>query len=74
MGRIRLCMVYATGDRPQGCGRDPKESDRPLRKLGRNVATETLRKDKLAEQRRALPDEPGVYLFRDTRGRVIYVG
>ena len=28
----------------------------------------------LAEQRRALPEKPGVYLFRDTRGRVIYVG
>ena len=28
----------------------------------------------LAEQRRALPDQPGVYLFRDERGRVIYVG
>jgi excinuclease ABC subunit C len=28
----------------------------------------------LAEQRRALPDQPGVYLFRDVRGRVIYVG
>ena len=28
----------------------------------------------LAEQRRALPDRPGVYLFRDSRGRVIYVG
>ncbi|HEX3510382.1 MAG TPA: excinuclease ABC subunit UvrC [Solirubrobacteraceae bacterium] len=28
----------------------------------------------LAEQRRALPDQPGVYLFRDGRGRVIYVG
>jgi excinuclease ABC subunit C len=28
----------------------------------------------LSEQRRALPDKPGVYLFRDTRGRVIYVG
>jgi len=38
------------------------------------VATQTLRKDKLAEQRRALPDQPGVYLFRDVRGRVIYVG
>ena len=38
------------------------------------MATETLRKDKLAEQRRALPDQPGVYLFRDGRGRVIYVG
>ncbi|MFZ1155596.1 MAG: excinuclease ABC subunit UvrC [Solirubrobacteraceae bacterium] len=28
----------------------------------------------LAEQRRTLPDKPGVYLFRDARGRVIYVG
>ncbi len=28
----------------------------------------------LAEQRRALPDKPGVYLFRDAAGRVIYVG
>ncbi len=30
--------------------------------------------DKLTEQRRSLPDAPGVYLFRDVRGRVIYVG
>src|SRR5215212_9230372 len=29
---------------------------------------------KLAEQRAGLPDQPGVYLFRDGRGRVIYVG
>jgi excinuclease ABC subunit C len=28
----------------------------------------------LTAQRRALPDQPGVYLFRDERGRVIYVG
>src|ERR1700730_13808013 len=28
----------------------------------------------LSEQRRALPDQPGVYLFRDGRGRVVYVG
>jgi excinuclease ABC subunit C len=26
------------------------------------------------EQRRNLPDQPGVYLFRDAKGRVIYVG
>jgi excinuclease ABC subunit C len=27
-----------------------------------------------ADRRRELPDEPGVYLFRDKRGKVIYVG
>ena len=27
-----------------------------------------------ADRRRELPDEPGVYLFRDAKGRVIYVG
>src|ERR671925_554962 len=32
------------------------------------------RAGRLAEQRRGLPDQPGVYLFRDGRGRVIYVG
>jgi excinuclease ABC subunit C len=31
-------------------------------------------KASLAEQRRALPDQPGVYLLRDHQGRVIYVG
>jgi excinuclease ABC subunit C len=47
------------------------------------AATDTLtekrtggdaRRASLAEQRRALPDQPGVYLFADARGRVIYVG
>jgi excinuclease ABC subunit C len=28
----------------------------------------------ITEQRRNLPDQPGVYLFRDGKGRVIYVG
>jgi excinuclease ABC subunit C len=32
------------------------------------------RNERLREQRRGLPDQPGVYLFRDVRGRVIYVG
>jgi len=32
------------------------------------------RKASIAEQRRSLPDQPGVYLFRDAKGRVIYVG
>jgi excinuclease ABC subunit C len=30
--------------------------------------------ERLREQRLSLPDQPGVYLFRDRRGRVIYVG
>jgi excinuclease ABC subunit C len=32
------------------------------------------RAERLTAQRRGLPDQPGVYLFRDRRGRVIYVG
>jgi excinuclease ABC subunit C len=31
-------------------------------------------KASLGEQRRGLPDQPGVYLLRDGRGRVVYVG
>src|ERR1700756_355943 len=38
------------------------------------MAVDTPTEDKLREQRRALPAQPGVYLFRDVRGRVIYVG
>src|SRR5690349_16331009 len=30
--------------------------------------------ERLREQRLSLPDQPGVYVFRDRRGRVIYVG
>jgi excinuclease ABC subunit C len=30
--------------------------------------------DSVAEQRKRLPDSPGVYLFKDTKGRVLYVG
>jgi excinuclease ABC subunit C len=37
-------------------------------------AAQQDRAGRLAEQRRGLPDQPGVYLFRDSRGRVIYVG
>ena len=35
---------------------------------------DTTRGASLAEQRRNLPDGPGVYLFRDASGEVIYVG
>src|SRR6478735_6501097 len=32
------------------------------------------RRSRLAEQRKRLPDGPGVYLFRDAKSKVIYVG
>src|SRR2546423_6890799 len=35
---------------------------------------ESDRSERIAAQRRALPDAPGVYLFRDARRRVLYVG
>ncbi len=38
------------------------------------MAIDTPLEERLREQRRALPDQPGVYVFRDARGRVIYVG
>jgi excinuclease ABC subunit C len=34
----------------------------------------TATEDRLREQRRALPDGPGVYLFRDEHGKALYVG
>src|SRR2546430_8492913 len=43
----------------------------PARILGL-MATKVA--DRLTEQRRNLPDQPGVYIFRDADGRVLYVG
>ncbi len=37
-------------------------------------SVETATGESVAEQRRALPDEPGVYIFRDGEGKVLYVG
>jgi excinuclease ABC subunit C len=34
----------------------------------------TAAADRVTEQRRALPDGPGVYIFRDASGKVLYVG
>ena len=39
-----------------------------------NPTTSAARRPRLAEQRRSLPDQPGVYLFRDAKRKVIYVG
>jgi excinuclease ABC subunit C len=38
------------------------------------ATTSEGRRSKLAEQRKKLPDGPGVYLFHDAKGKVIYVG
>jgi len=40
----------------------------------RDAPDSPTRTERLSAQRRALPDQPGVYLFHDARGRVIYVG
>src|SRR6266496_5904333 len=38
------------------------------------ATTSEGRRTRLAEQRKTLPDGPGVYLFHDAKGKVIYVG
>jgi len=38
------------------------------------TADTASRDERISAQRRALPDSPGVYLFRDARRRVLYVG
>ena len=45
-----------------------------LSSLGMATTTPTEREERIKQQRRQLPDSPGVYLFRDNRKRVIYVG
>ncbi len=38
------------------------------------VKDETDRAGRLREQRHSLPDSPGVYVFKDEKGKVLYVG
>ncbi len=38
------------------------------------VKDSTDRDERVLEQRRGLPDSPGVYLFKDEKGKVVYVG
>jgi len=38
------------------------------------VKDETSREERLRRQRRSLPDSPGVYVFKDDKGKVLYVG
>ncbi len=59
-------------------GRSPFGGVRPTPILDRVPSSSTVerpdRATRIAAQRRSLPDTPGVYLFRDTKGRVLYVG
>jgi len=55
----RQPSMAGTNGKPETAGETPAADEREQR---------------LAEQRRALPDQPGVYLFRNEKGRVIYVG
>src|SRR4051812_13907098 len=45
-----------------------------LRPKFKAAMTSEGRRTRLIEQRKALPKDPGVYLFRDANGTVIYVG
>jgi excinuclease ABC subunit C len=50
------------------------DTPRPVVPASEPTGAAPTRAQRLNEQRRRLPDAPGVYLFRDGRGRVIYVG
>src|SRR5207245_2656023 len=57
-----------------GVGRPEPEPEPRTATTILDVMAETPAKTKLEEQRRALPDAPGVYMFVDERGRVLYAG
>ncbi len=38
------------------------------------ATTDSTTEERIREQRRALPDAPGVYIFRDEKNKVLYVG
>ena len=60
-------------DRPRSLAQvAPRILDRSAR--GRREGPPKTREQRIAEQRRSLPDAPGVYLFRDSKSRVLYVG
>src|SRR3954454_16587955 len=49
-------------------------SGRETRTLPSTTADRPDRAERIAAQRRKLPDAPGVYLFHDAKGKVLYVG
>jgi excinuclease ABC subunit C len=66
--RVELIRASARGSTPSlrilGCGM-PDTAETP---------TVVTRAERVVAQRRSLPDAPGVYLFKDGKGRVLYVG
>jgi excinuclease ABC subunit C len=69
----------AVGERREEASAPQPESvsgHEPEREPGRapERAPAQTRAESLSEQRRALPDQPGVYLFRSGGGEVLYVG
>src|SRR3954447_9164689 len=68
----RPARIDSTPSRCPGCRRaKPKRS---LASRSICVLTLDVAMARLSEQHRDLPDSPGVYLFRDAHGKVIYVG
>src|SRR6478609_1734944 len=60
-------------------GHEPIAAPRVAAGHGRSISGSTSMAietptERIREQRLSLPDQPGVYVFRDRRGRVIYVG
>src|SRR6476619_635353 len=69
-----------------GCRQRLEEVERTIDRLDRSPGTFrgranvfrfaqcSLRRESLEAQVASFPDAPGVYLFKDSRGRVLYVG
>src|SRR4051794_6495027 len=60
-------MAFHFGEANNWCSVDPEPTNNPA-----DVMDDRLKR--LNEKARALPKTPGVYLMKDDKGRVIYVG
>src|SRR5919197_5050170 len=74
-----ICSVASSGGSAVMVGTSVSAVSAMWLLLGRGTAEPTLvevakSSEKLAEQRRELPDAPGVYVFRDKAGDALYVG
>ena len=84
LGAIVVIVLAASGrlsvstarhaDRNRAARAVRRRADPRLPQLAAVLSPRAELRPDLATQRRTLPDQPGVYLFRDRAGRVIYVG